>query len=162
MNSKIYSIKDIDNQIINYVNLEDLLNIGIINKYYNYLINNFILIKEIKLYKQKFIIGVPYKNLRNCCKAGLINLGNYLLNKYEIDIHMDGQWFFRLCCLYSHFDMAKWIWKIMKQKPYCIDWLFEWCCQLDKLEIVKWLSTSNCKYFFEEKDGKIINYKIKN
>ena len=50
-NQLVFTIKDIDDQIISYLYPQDLLKLGIINKYYNNLVNNFVL-----------IIPIPIKN----------------------------------------------------------------------------------------------------
>ena len=155
-NHLIYPIKDIDDLILlKYTKVRDLFQLVKLNKYYNNLVSNLPLIKEIKEYNSKkdnnytlkYIPGL-YDNLfLQVCGYGLINYAKYLFKNYKINIHKNADCAFRYSCATGHLQAAKWLIDLSKQlnSPIDIhawnDYVYRYSKQNGHLELYEWLQT---------------------
>ena len=171
--------KDICEYITNFLDLKNLINTSKISKYYYNLINTFPLMEEINCYKKKYLdhqsdffkytlSKKPLKIFEYCCENGWLNFAKYIFKNYKLNICFFNSWIFVIVCKNGYLEMAKWLLNV-KQEFYLPiridqfdDWAFRYSCIGGHIKICQWLSSLDNKYYFEEKNGKIINYKIKN
>ena len=131
-NHLIYPINEIDNVIINFLGIGNLLKISQVNKYYYYncsskYISTNIIIKEIRSYNKKYKINPLKENkiFYESCRNGWINLAKYIWQNYSIHKQaFDNAIFY--CCKNGQYEIIEWL--STKQNCYCGSNIcrFEW------------------------------------
>ena len=151
----IYPDYNINNLIINYLDLGNLLKMTTINKFYYNLINNFEFINEFKKIIKINKIDLEDKNdlFSKSCTNGFINLSKFLYKNYVINVHYNERNdILKIICVNGHFEMVKWLMKITnnckkESVPFnytyiyisykCFLKAFIACCKTGNLEIMK-------------------------
>ena len=152
-------LADLDESIIDFMDLPDLVNLMLTNKnYYEKIKNKKLIIQwnELKLYDnntiKKIVTSYDYhllpfnENILDklfliTCVNGYIEYATSLFIRYTINIHYDHEYAFQLCCKYGQINTAKWLIKLDGKINLHIDrdCAFQWSCKNGHHEIAKWL-----------------------
>ena len=159
-------IRDLDEPIITFMDLPQMVNLMRVNKNYYEKIKHQKLILEWN--EMKLI-----KNSINCifqrsCVKGYINYAKSLITRYDkIDIHADNEYAFRLACQYGHLSVARWLVDLHEYGYGKIDihiigeLAFQFACQNGHLDVAKWLiGLHDCGY--GKINQELVNQYIKN
>ena len=137
-------IKDLDASIINFMELQALLNLTQINKYYNLIISQKDLIKQWNIMKN--IQDTLKEIFIVTCRKGYIAYAKSLVARYKIDIHDEFESAFGFSCLNGDFEIAKWLIDLGNNYGYGkidihadLECAFGYSCQYGHNEIAKWL-----------------------
>ena len=141
-------INDLDKLLIGFCDLElDFFNLMCINKhYYGLIANNELFMQWNKCHLCVFDINNSISLFVVSCRLGLLLLSKYLVSKYTIDIHYNGDYVFQICCFNGHLDVAKWLVELTLRSEFKIinihtsyDYAFRWSCCNGHYNIAKWL-----------------------
>ena len=101
-------IPDIDKYIVDLADLQLLSNLLCVNKFFRDIIS----VKPIMI-QRKYMIDKNILSVKciftEACRNGFLEYAVYLVDKYNVDIHMDNENAFRICCEYGHIEFAKWL-----------------------------------------------------
>lgn len=79
----------------------------------------------------------------------------------KIDIHINNDYIFRMCCGYGYFEMAKWLYSLNNINiSTCHNYAFKMACINNHKQIVNWLHSLNCIHIDTIKES--INLVLKN
>ena len=143
-------IADLDDSIISFMDLEEMVNLMLTNKNYNSKIIKLDLIKEWNLMKnQNCNINTLFNKT---CQNKYISYAKSLIRRFniKINIHTDDEDAFRWICYNGDLEMAKWLIDLGENGHEKInihifsifftnDNPFLWACYNDHLEMAKWL-----------------------
>ena len=132
-------ISDVDTIIVDLSELPELVNLLVVNKYFNKLVSKKPIIKQ--WIKMKDMNKLPKNIFLASCNR------NFLLHGYsKIDIHADNELAFRWSCQNGHKEMAQWLIQLGESNGYSkIDihadneLAFKLSCESGHKEMAQWL-----------------------
>ena len=140
-------ISDLDEPIISFMDLPELVNLMQTNKNYYEKIKRLPLIHEWKNLKKNYRKFDAYTIFVYACLNGYMHYSKSLLNRYDkINIHDQNEYAFTQCCIRGHIIMAKWLINLGENHGYgkinlhgIDERIFRISCERGHFEVAKWL-----------------------
>ena len=139
-------IEDLDNTIISFLELPDMVNLMLVNVNYYDKIKKFSLIEEWNKIKYKYQDKAVINIFNLSCKKGYLSYAKSLLSRYNIDIHSSNEFAFSVACENGQLEIAKWLIELGEKHGYgkinihdFVVNVFCYTCRFGQLQIAKWL-----------------------
>lgn len=98
--------------------------------------------------------------LKSICKKGHLDIFILIVNKFNVNIHLEKDLLFRITCENGHVPLAKYLYFFdhkINVRMY-IDYAFRLACINNHVDMARWLSTIIPSYKFSLLNNKIMNF----